>query len=780
MTALIRAPLTLPTLDALGLATQAELDAGLAAKQATIPAGTYAGIAATRAALSASSVLARTLVTEVGGTYRYDAASSATVDGWVVLTAAGGVGRFIFDGPVLTLPIRGGGLDDWPNFAAAGVACAAAGITLRLGLGTYNAKSRQTTATKLHVVCTPLTNISCAIASVDNRDTPFCAFGISSTFTTLAAATNVGDRTITLTADIGLAVGDFVNLSPAAPGAPAWRLALYQVVAYNAGTKVATLDRPIRMRMVSQNSTLSWPAGGGVVKMAPARDILVEFNGAHVYGACNRYIEAINAWKCNFVGPVYLGDGTAMTAVERMISLDDPSYDCHASKLYCDGGGVTIDGLSYECSESSTFEDCTVVRCQNGEILQDAINCSTINCDVNSNTGPGSVFSAAQGAFGAPDNIGCDGCKIVGGSRNGNGSHGVLVEKGSSHCIVDGPAIVGNGGNGVALVGTSSTVTNKALTANVATLTTGTAHGLVVTSSVVVSGVGAPFDGIWTVLAAPTPTTFTFAVTAANIASSAATGKAVNWNLSDNIVTARTQVAKNVSTGIDVGPTATRTRVGGTTIENLNGVRIAAGAVGTELSDLWSLRNTSADAVFFADATCNDVTLVAKAGLVNNMLSVTAGVRVRWRGGRIEAATNGATTILNNGILDIDQTDIVQVAGGIGLQTNNAAAVSRIGSQCRITGQGGGGFGVYAVGGTTAIAAGADVGVVTTAGGRVNFGSATVGATNVVVAYPELKVSDVVVVTRTSGTGAFTVSQTAGTGFTITGTTGDVFAWKVV
>lgn len=69
-------------------------------------------------------------------------------------------------------------------------------------------------------------------------------------------------------------------------------------------------------------------------------------------------------------------------------------------------------------------------------------------------------------------------------------------------------------------------VTNKALTSNVATLTTSTAHNYQVGDKVFVSGVGAPFDsalaagGEFTITA-KTDTTFSYAVTNADIASTA-------------------------------------------------------------------------------------------------------------------------------------------------------------------------------------------------------------------------------------------------------------------
>jgi hypothetical protein len=57
----------------------------------------------------------------------------------------------------------------------------------------------------------------------------------------------------------------------------------------------------------------------------------------------------------------------------------------------------------------------------------------------------------------------------------------------------------------------TNSVTNKALTSGVATLTTGSAHGYEVGQSVTVSGVDATFNGTYTITAVPTPTTFRYA-----------------------------------------------------------------------------------------------------------------------------------------------------------------------------------------------------------------------------------------------------------------------------
>lgn len=67
----------------------------------------------------------------------------------------------------------------------------------------------------------------------------------------------------------------------------------------------------------------------------------------------------------------------------------------------------------------------------------------------------------------------------------------------------------------------TNTVTNKALTSNVATLTTGTAHTYRVGDVVVVSSVDATFNGTYSIVAVPTSTTFTYAKTATNVVSAA-------------------------------------------------------------------------------------------------------------------------------------------------------------------------------------------------------------------------------------------------------------------
>ena len=62
-------------------------------------------------------------------------------------------------------------------------------------------------------------------------------------------------------------------------------------------------------------------------------------------------------------------------------------------------------------------------------------------------------------------------------------------------------------------------ISNKALTSNVATLTTTAAHGLSTGMQITISGVDATFNGSYRITSVPTSTTFTYAKTATNVTS---------------------------------------------------------------------------------------------------------------------------------------------------------------------------------------------------------------------------------------------------------------------
>jgi hypothetical protein len=70
------------------------------------------------------------------------------------------------------------------------------------------------------------------------------------------------------------------------------------------------------------------------------------------------------------------------------------------------------------------------------------------------------------------------------------------------------------------------TVTNKALTTNVATITTSAPHGFLAGQTVTVAAVDAVFNGTFTIIDVPTTATFTYAKTNADVLTGVATGSA--------------------------------------------------------------------------------------------------------------------------------------------------------------------------------------------------------------------------------------------------------------
>jgi hypothetical protein len=143
-------------------------------------------------------------------------------------------------------------------------------------------------------------------------------------------------------------------------------------------------------------------------------------------------------------------------------------------------------------------------------------------------TSPTTGALTVVGGVGIQGDVNIDGTITFGGA-------GTTVE--TSNLAVSDPLIfTGNVNQGDALdlgfVGeyatTVSTITksvsNKALTSNVATLTTSATHGFAVGDIAVVTGVDATFNGTHYITGVPTTTTFTFAKENANVTSAVATG----------------------------------------------------------------------------------------------------------------------------------------------------------------------------------------------------------------------------------------------------------------
>ena len=121
--------------------------------------------------------------------------------------------------------------------------------------------------------------------------------------------------------------------------------------------------------------------------------------------------------------------------------------------------------------------------------------------------------------------------------------------------VVETPRVL-NGLNLAAGIGTTVSVTNKALTSNVATLTTAVAHGLGVGQVVTVSGVDSVFNGTYTITVVGSTTTFSYAKTNADVSSAAATGTVTFTNNYRAIIAGREALAEAQAADIStiIGP----------------------------------------------------------------------------------------------------------------------------------------------------------------------------------------------------------------------------------
>ena len=143
--------------------------------------------------------------------------------------------------------------------------------------------------------------------------------------------------------------------------------------------------------------------------------------------------------------------------------------------------------------------------------------------------------SASTGALTVVGGVGVQGDMNVAGDVSivGNLSFGGGSTSAENLTVTNPLVFVGDGNNAdtqdLGLVGeysatvtvATATVNNKALTSNVATLTTAAAHNFLVGDRVTIAEVDATFNGTYALTAIPTATTFSYAKTASNVTSAA-------------------------------------------------------------------------------------------------------------------------------------------------------------------------------------------------------------------------------------------------------------------
>lgn len=108
----------------------------------------------------------------------------------------------------------------------------------------------------------------------------------------------------------------------------------------------------------------------------------------------------------------------------------------------------------------------------------------------------------------------------------------------------------------------SITISNKALSANVATIVTSTDHGIIPTQTISIYNVDSTFNGVHDVIATPAANTFTFALTSANVASTAVSTNSKSIT-SKNITNFVGTLTTSASHGFTVGDTVVISGVDG-------------------------------------------------------------------------------------------------------------------------------------------------------------------------------------------------------------------------
>ena len=262
-------------------------------------------------------------------------------------------------------------------------------------------------------------------------------------------------------------------------------------------------------------------------------------------------------------------------------------------------------------------------------------------------TSPTTGALTVVGGVGISGDVNIDGTITFGGA-------GTTVET-SNLAVTDPLVFTGNQNQGDALdlgligeyattVSTvTATITNKALTSDVATITTSAAHGFVAGDIVVITGVDATFNGTHYITGAPTATTFTFVKDAANVTSAAASGTAavslkrrfaaVARDASDGVIKFITDITTKPTTTInfsEAGTSYADIRVDDITADAITATSATIGDVSnTELQYLNNVSSniqTQLDAKLASATAASTYAPLASPTLTGTPLSTTAAV----------------------------------------------------------------------------------------------------------------------------------------------------------
>jgi len=312
----------------------------------------------TRAAMAAFAAASGVwaYVSETRTEYEFVPGSAAAPDTWNIVASTSGIaGNWINRGPTLTLPIAGGGADDWVNFGTASVSCAALGIDLLFQSGTYQAKSKQLVPSKLTLRATPTTIVIQTLPQGDpnQANTSFYATLTAGAALALSVAPTVGASSLSVTSSVGLAVGGTIRVAQV--GLDNTSPYFIRSITPAGPNFTIGLDRPI---------LFAFSATAQVFPATVPSQIRIFGNGMTVTGAGDRLVEIVSGIDCSvddirFVSSTQNG----VAGVTAVFGFDVGGVRNRATKIYVDGSGQALYGYICESQESLLLEDCEARGC---------------------------------------------------------------------------------------------------------------------------------------------------------------------------------------------------------------------------------------------------------------------------------------------------------------------------------------------------------------------------------------------------------------------------------
>lgn len=382
---------------------------------------------------------------ETDAPYLFVPGDVTTIDGWTSIAPTGGTpGRWLLGSDRISIAPIGGGADDWPRLIVGALAaCSVAGVSVHMRAGTWLCQTFQSlpndTGYRLIGAGIGKTVVASSLAAA-GQNAPFSGVSVFAAAGIVAATPTQYSNIVTSTKSLN--VGQFVLIQHSTVSA-------FQEAIYEAKTKAGgltftyNLDR-VMLRPFAINDAF-------VPVTSVHRDGLI--SGMTVTGSGGvggiRAFNMIGAVRCR-IEDIRI-DNSGGGAFTQAGSWEVGGVDNEISRVWIDAAGFTTVAYAFESNERLKADHCTVDRCTTGEGFyvigtwdSDFISLKASKCVTGIN------FLGDVG-----DTIGCQGCRVIGGSFHGCSSNGVVLSAASCDITVMGCESYGAGGSNFSARGIS-------------------------------------------------------------------------------------------------------------------------------------------------------------------------------------------------------------------------------------------------------------------------------------------------------------------------------------